>query len=59
MDDVTTEGRSAMKAVKAVRERNCNILKVITVVDRLEGAEETFRREHIPFVPLFTRRDFE
>jgi len=59
LDDVTTEGRSAMKAVKAVRERNCNILKVITVVDRLEGAEETFRREHIPFFPLFTRRDFE
>jgi orotate phosphoribosyltransferase len=48
-----------MKAVKAVRERNCKILKVITVVDRLEGAEETFGREHIRFVPLFTRRDFE
>jgi orotate phosphoribosyltransferase len=59
LDDVTTAGRSAMKAVKAVRERNCKILKVITVVDRLEGADETFRREQIPFVPLFTRRDFE
>jgi orotate phosphoribosyltransferase len=32
---------------------------VITVVDRLEGAEATFQREGIPFVPLFTTRDFD
>jgi orotate phosphoribosyltransferase len=59
LDDITTLGRSMMKAVRAVRERKCNILKVITVVDRLEGAEATFRREGIPFVPLFTTRDFD
>jgi orotate phosphoribosyltransferase len=59
VDDVTTEGRSAMKAVAAVRQRGCKILKVITVVDRLEGAEANFKDAGIPFVPIFTTRDFD
>ena len=36
----------------------CTIIKVITVVDRLEGAEENFRKAGIKFEALFTRRDF-
>ncbi len=58
IDDVTTKGSSAMKAVDAVRHRQCKIIKVITVVDRLEGAVETFRREGLEFVSLFTTKDF-
>jgi orotate phosphoribosyltransferase len=58
LDDVTTAGSSAMKAVNAVRERHCCVTKVISIVDRLEGAAETFRREGIDFVSLFTTRDF-
>jgi orotate phosphoribosyltransferase len=57
-DDVTTLGGSVMKAVVAVRARNCKVLKVISIVDRLEGASETFRREGIEFSPLFTTQDF-
>lgn len=59
VDDVTTSGGSVMKAVAAVRARKCNVKKVITVVDQLEGAAETFRREGIEFVALFTTRDFD
>ena len=58
LDDVTTEGGSAMKAVQAVRARKCKVLKVITIVDRLEGAAETFRREGLDFLPIFTTKDF-
>ena len=58
VDDVTTEGRSVMKAVAAVRQRGCKILKVITLVDRLEGAEANFKEAAIPFIPIFTTRDF-
>jgi orotate phosphoribosyltransferase len=58
LDDVTTVGSSAMKAVRAVRERRCVVTKVISIVDRLEGATETFKREGIEFVSLFTTRDF-
>ena len=58
IDDVTTKGASAMKAVEAVRQRHCNVIKVVTIVDRLEGAKETFRREGLEFISLFTTKDF-
>jgi orotate phosphoribosyltransferase len=58
-DDVTTTGGSVMRAVEAVRQRNCKVLKVITIVDRLEGAAETFRRQGMEFISLFTTRDFD
>jgi orotate phosphoribosyltransferase len=57
-EDVTTTGGSALRAVDEARHHQCAILKVITVVDRLEGAEENFRKAGIPFEALFTRRDF-
>jgi orotate phosphoribosyltransferase len=58
MEDVTTTGGSAMRAVDQTRQLQCTVLKVITVVDRLEGAEETFRKAGITFEALFTRHDF-
>jgi orotate phosphoribosyltransferase len=58
IDDVTTAGGSVMKAVEAVRARNCNVLKIISIVDREEGARERFQQEGLAFVSLFTRDDF-
>jgi orotate phosphoribosyltransferase len=58
LEDVTTTGGSAMRAVDQTRQLQCTVLKVITVVDRLEGAEETFRKAGITFEALFTRHDF-
>ena len=57
-EDVTTTGSSVMRAVDQARQFQCTILKVIAVVDRLEGAEENFRQAGITFEALFTRRDF-
>ncbi len=57
-EDVTTTGGSAMRAVDQVRQAQCTIIKVISVVDRLEGAEDNFRRAGIRFEALFDRRDF-
>jgi orotate phosphoribosyltransferase len=57
-EDVTTTGSSVMRAVDQARLFRCTILKVITVVDRLEGAAENFRNAGIAFEALFTRRDF-
>jgi orotate phosphoribosyltransferase len=34
------------------------VVKVVSVVDRLEGAEDNFRRSGIRFEALFDRRDF-
>jgi orotate phosphoribosyltransferase len=57
-EDVTTTGGSAMQAVNQARQFECTILKIISVVDRLEGAAETFRAANIKFEALFTWRDF-
>jgi orotate phosphoribosyltransferase len=57
-EDVTTTGGSAMQAVNQARQFGCTVLKVISVVDRLEGAEENFRAAGIRFEALFTWRDF-
>lgn len=57
-EDVTTTGGSAMQAVAAARAQGGVIVKVVSIVDRLEGAAESFRRAQIPFEALFTWRDF-
>jgi orotate phosphoribosyltransferase len=57
-EDVTTTGGSAMQAVNQACQLGCTILKVISVVDRLEGAAETFRSAGVKFDSLFTWRDF-
>src|SRR5438876_7803028 len=58
-EDVTTTGGSALRAAEEARRHQCTILKVITVVDRLEGAAANFRKSGIPFEALFIRSDFD
>ena len=57
-EDVTTTGGSVMQAVEQVLRRDCRIVKIISIVDRLEGAAENFTKAGIPFESLFTWRDF-
>ena len=56
-EDVTTKGGSVMQAVHAVRERGATVKMIITLVDRLEGAEENLKREGIELVPIFTTHE--
>jgi orotate phosphoribosyltransferase len=58
LDDVLTTGGSAIKAVEAVREAGCEVVKVVCLVDRLQGARELFAQHGIPFDPLLTIEDF-
>src|SRR5271163_5204119 len=57
-EDVTTTGGSVMQAAAAVRQRDCTIVKIIAIVDRLEGADQNFKNAGISFESLFTWRDF-
>ena len=57
-EDVTTTGGSALQAVAAARGQGCTIVKIVSIVDRLEGAVENFRAAGIRFEWLFNRRDF-
>jgi orotate phosphoribosyltransferase len=59
IDDVTTKGNSAMKAVAAVRSRDCKIVRILSIVDRDEGATERFANEGIKFESIFKTRDFD
>lgn len=57
LEDVTTSGASSLKAVEQLREAGADVLEVITVVDRLEGAKETFEKAGVPFNSLLTIDD--
>src|SRR6185312_14812619 len=55
-DDTETKavGGLAMKAVKAVREQGGKVEKIVTIVDRLEGARDNLKKEGLELVSLFT-----
>jgi orotate phosphoribosyltransferase len=54
IEDVTTKGGSVMQAVRAVRAQGATIKKIITIVDREEGATENLRKEGLVLAPIFT-----
>jgi orotate phosphoribosyltransferase len=58
VEDVTTTGGSAIQAAQALREEGAEVVLVLTIVDRLEGAAENFAAERLPFRALFTAEDF-
>jgi orotate phosphoribosyltransferase len=58
LEDVTTTGGSATKAIEALRTEGAIVDRVITVVDRLEGAAENFASAGIPFIAILTVADF-
>lgn len=58
LEDVTTTGGSAMKAIEALKSEGAIVDRVITVVDRLEGAADTFKAAGVQFAALLTISDF-
>jgi orotate phosphoribosyltransferase len=58
VEDVTTTGGSAIKAVDAVRDAGGEIALVFTMVDREEGAAENFAQAGLTFRSLYKAREF-
>jgi orotate phosphoribosyltransferase len=58
LEDVTTTGGSSMKAIEAVQAEGGNMVRVISIVDRLEGASDNFKAAGIPFSAVLTVDDF-
>src|SRR5581483_11696831 len=58
LDDVTTTGGSAMEAVTAARDAGANVVLVLAIVDRREGATEFYQQQGIPFDWLFRVDEF-
>ena len=57
IEDVTTKGGSVMQAVEAVHARGCKVKRILTVVDRLEGAEANLKKEGLELEVVFTSKD--
>ncbi|MBM3509052.1 MAG: orotate phosphoribosyltransferase [Alphaproteobacteria bacterium] len=58
LEDVTTTGGSALKAIAALRDAGATVTRVITLVDRLEGAAKTMKAQGLDLVALLTADDF-
>ncbi len=58
VEDVTTTGASAMKAVEALTAAGAAVTLVISILDREEGAGKLYADAGIPFASLFKASEF-
>jgi orotate phosphoribosyltransferase len=58
VEDVTTTGGSAIKALDAVRDAGGEVVLVYTMIDREEGATENFAQTGVPFRSLYRASEF-
>lgn len=58
VEDVTTTGGSALKAIAALRAAGAEVRDVVTIVDREEGAAAAFATEGVSLHPLFRKSEF-
>ncbi len=55
VEDVTTTGGSSMKAVERAQEEGLEVVGIVTLVDREEGAQENIEGANQTLRPVFTR----
>lgn len=58
VDDVVTTGGSSILAIERIQEFGCQVVMVLAVVDRKEGAEGHFRDKGLPLKSLLSIADF-
>jgi orotate phosphoribosyltransferase len=59
LEDVTTTGGSALKAVERLQQMGCIVVACISIVDRQEGGAEAFEAAGVPLIPLSTLSDYD
>jgi orotate phosphoribosyltransferase len=57
VEDTVTTGSAIQFALDAVREAECEVAKIVVIVDREAGARENFKRQGYDFDALFSVRD--
>ena len=55
IEDVVTTGGQAIESARALRDAGVEVVLVVAVIDREEGAAEAFRAAGFQFQALFTR----
>jgi len=53
VDDVVTTGGAILRAIEAVEEEGCRVVRVIALLDRQQGGSDELRRRGYDFTPLF------
>ncbi len=57
IDGTMTTGTSILKAIEAIENKGCKIVKVITLIDRQEGGREILKDKGYDFTTVFTKDD--
>lgn len=57
LDDVITSGESALVAAEAAESYKAQVVRIVAVVDRNQGAAQVFQQRGYPFTALFTVND--
>lgn len=57
LEDVATTGGQAVEAVRVLREAGAEVVAVIAMIDRMEGAKANVEGEGVRFEALFTKRE--
>lgn len=57
VEDVVTSGASLEKAIAAVEQAGAEVVRIVAILDRLEGAAEKFRHRGYDFSSLLTSAD--
>jgi orotate phosphoribosyltransferase len=57
LDDVITQGSSLIHAARIVREQGAEVLRALTILDRLNGGSDRLAREGIAHETLFVLTD--
>jgi len=57
LDDVITSGESALIAATSAESYKAEVVRILAVVDRGQGAPQIFQQRGYPFTTLFTIGD--
>jgi orotate phosphoribosyltransferase len=57
LEDVFTTGGSALKSVEVLKAEGYDVIGVIGLVDREEGAAEAFAAANMPYVSVFKKSE--
>jgi orotate phosphoribosyltransferase len=57
LDDVITSGESALIAAESAESYKAEVVRVLTVVDREQGAAQIFQQRGYPYTSLFAIDD--
>lgn len=55
---MVTTGGSSLEAIARCEEFGLKVVRVLAIIDRMEGGAEAFAKQGTPFVSLLTIRDF-